>query len=41
MYPMMMLSEENLAVVEEEARPLVGKQGVGEKWKDATVKVER
>jgi hypothetical protein len=41
LYPMMMLSEENLAAVEGEARPLVGMQGVSEKWRDATLKVER
>jgi hypothetical protein len=41
LYPMMMLSEENLAAVEEQARPLVGTQGVSEKWREATLKVER
>jgi hypothetical protein len=41
MYPMMMLSEENLAAVEEEARPLAGKQDIDERWNDATLKVER
>jgi hypothetical protein len=40
LYPIMMLSEENLAAVEEKARPLVGMQGVSEKWKDATLKIE-
>jgi hypothetical protein len=41
MYPMMVMSEENIEAMEEEVRPLAGKQGIDEKWNDAALKVER
>lgn len=41
MYPMMVLSEENLQAVEEQMKPLVGTQGIDRRWEDDKVKIER
>ncbi|KII93282.1 hypothetical protein PLICRDRAFT_35477 [Plicaturopsis crispa FD-325 SS-3] len=40
-YPLLILSEESLAAVESKIRPLVGVQGIADKWKDETLKIER
>lgn len=41
MYPMLILSEENVQAVEEEVRPLVGTQGIDGRWGDAKIMIER
>lgn len=40
-YPLMVFSEENVLAVDEQTRPLVGKQGVDPRWEDERVSVER
>ncbi|KAF5356153.1 hypothetical protein D9756_003693 [Leucocoprinus leucothites] len=41
MYPLLILSEENVKAVEQEIRPLVGTQGINDRWGDAKVMIER
>ncbi|KAJ3575248.1 hypothetical protein NP233_g1216 [Leucocoprinus birnbaumii] len=41
MYPLLILSEESAPAVDEQIRPLVGKQGINERWGDAKVRIER
>lgn len=41
MYPLMCLSEEGMAQIEEKLRPLVGKLSIEEVWRDAKVVIER
>ncbi|KAJ3570554.1 hypothetical protein NP233_g4332 [Leucocoprinus birnbaumii] len=41
MYPMLLLSEESMEAILEKTRPLVGTQGIGEKWQDRELEVER
>ncbi|KAG1742716.1 uncharacterized protein EDB91DRAFT_294104 [Suillus paluster] len=40
-YPIMLLSEESVAAVQEQIRGMVGVQGVEEKWSNETLQVER
>lgn len=40
-YPIMLLSEESVAAVQERIRGMVGVQGVDEKWSNETLQVER
>jgi hypothetical protein len=41
MYPLLILSEENVEAVEQQIRPLVGTQGVEQRWENAEVMIER
>ena len=41
MYPLLVLSQENLKEVERELRGRVGTEGIQEVWKDMTIVVER
>ena len=41
MYPMLLLSEESMEVIEQKTRPLVGTQNIHKKWEDEKLTVER
>jgi len=41
MYPMLLLSEESMEVINKETRPLVGTQNIHERWEDEKLTVER
>ena len=40
-YPLLVVSEESVAAVQEQIREMVGVQGVEEKWANETLQVER
>lgn len=41
MYPMLVLSEESTATIEEELRSRIGTQGIDERWRTDNVPIER
>lgn len=41
MYPLLICSEENAQAVEEQIKPLVGTQGIDQRWEDGRILIER